>query len=105
MDKNIADIINKLKSLIILIEDGGFKITKAYLFGSYANNNYNEYSDIDLALISKDFIGIRFRDKQRIGEYVLSVDSAIEPITFRPEDFTEDNPIAKEIMNTGISII
>ena len=43
-----------------------------FLFGSYAKGTYDEWSDIDLALISDIFEGSRIRDKRKIRPIILS---------------------------------
>jgi predicted nucleotidyltransferase len=40
-----------------------FPLKAVYLFGSYAEGNAREYSDIDLAVVSDNFEGSRFFDK------------------------------------------
>ena len=40
----------------------------AILFGSYAQGTFNEWSDIDLAIVSKVFVGDRFEDRKKSGE-------------------------------------
>jgi predicted nucleotidyltransferase len=58
-------------------------ISKAFLFGSYAKGNFSDLSDIDLALVSSQFEGIRFNDRNRIRKYKFQVNSDIEPMPFR----------------------
>jgi len=105
MDKTRDEILSKLKLLIKSIEKNNIRIEFAYLFGSYAKNNFHRQSDIDLAIVSKDFEGIRFLDREKIAKCVIENDISIDPITFRPEDFTLENPIVKEIKETGILIL
>ncbi len=49
------DAINIVRNYIINLNNGGVAIQKAYLFGSYARNEANENSDIDVLLISDLF--------------------------------------------------
>ncbi len=79
-------------------------IKKAILFGSYATGNQREWSDIDIALVSDIFKGDRIEDKDKIRMITLSVSSQIEVIPFPPKDFNQSNPLAKEIMKTGIKL-
>lgn len=76
-----------------------------YLFGSYAKGTPREYSDIDVAVVSGSLSGDRFDDRCALMHLRWDVDLRIEPHPFRPEDFTEDNPEAAEIMRTGIRIL
>jgi predicted nucleotidyltransferase len=81
-----------------------FPLRSIYLFGSYAGGNPREYSDIDLALVSDAFEGDRFSDRQKLNRFILKTSSDIEVHPFKTEDFTEDNPFVKEIIETGIKI-
>jgi len=80
-------------------------IDSAFLFGSYSKGTSTEFSDIDIALVSKSFTGNRIKDKDKIRKYRLSISSMIEVIPFSIDDFNELNPFAKEIIKTGIRII
>jgi len=80
-------------------------IKEAILFGSYAHGNNHEWSDIDIALVSEIFIGNRIKDKDKIRNITLAVNSAIDVIPFSLEDFNTENPFAKEILKTGIRLI
>jgi len=80
-------------------------IKEAMLFGSYAKGNYQEWSDIDIALVSEIFAGNRIDDKDKIRKITLSISSEIEVIPFSPKDFHLQNPLAKEIMTTGIKLV
>lgn len=80
-------------------------IQSVYLFGSYVKNRQREWSDIDVAVISKTFKG-----KRDPYEYLwkrlrdIDVHRGIEPIGFHPRDFVMDNPIAAEVKRHGIRI-
>lgn len=37
-------------------------------------------------------------------EILIKVDSRIEPHSFRPEDFSKENPFVNEILKQGIEI-
>jgi len=105
MDK-IPDSIKPLvEKYISVLRTGGVRLDGAYLFGSYSKGTADKWSDIDIALISKEFTGNRIKDRDKIRKYTLSVSSMIEVIPFAEEDFNEENPFAKEIMKTGIRII
>jgi hypothetical protein len=46
----------------------------------------------------------RFDDRRRIAPPIFRVDSRIDPFPYRPEDFNKYDPLAIEILNTGIRI-
>jgi predicted nucleotidyltransferase len=78
---------------------------KVFLFGSQTNGTAHNWSDIDLAVVSKDFVGDYFDDSQKIRRAKLNTSYDLEIHPFRPEDFTEDNPFVLEILKTGIRIV
>ena len=101
-DKRIEKTI---KSYIEQLESIGVHVQQAILFGSYATGRYDEWSDIDLAIVSENFAGNRFNDRNKIRKLTLKVNSDISPMPFRPEDFNDSNYFVKEILETGIRII
>ncbi len=80
-----------------------FDCKEFFLFGSYAKGTNHEDSDIDIAVILKEFknpvdieLGLmRLRRK---------IDSRIEPHPFRERDFNISNPVAHEILKHGKKI-
>jgi uncharacterized protein len=77
-----------------------YDLVKVILFGSYANGTFNEDSDIDIAVILKDFknlVDIQL-DLMRLRR---RIDSRIEPHPFRENEFNSSNPIVSEILKHG----
>ena len=70
------------------------------LFGSYAKGNFNADSDIDIAVVLKDYNNLidTQLDLMRLRR---KIDSRIEPHPFREKDFTITNPIVNEIVKFG----
>jgi uncharacterized protein len=105
----MAHIPNHVQRIIsqylALLKAHGFHIQDAILFGSYASGCANEWSDIDLALVSQEFEGIRFIDKNKIRKITISVSTDLEVLPFNPKDFTPNNPLVKEILATGVRVI
>lgn len=103
--KEDPKIEQTIKSYIEQLERIGIHVQKVILFGSYAGDNHNEWSDIDLAVISSDFVGDRFEDRNKVRRITLYVNSDISPVPFPPEDFNDDDYFVKEILETGIRIV
>lgn len=78
------------------------KINKAILYGSYSKGT--QHNDSDIAIVSSDFTGDRIEDQFLLMKYRRCVDLRIEPMPFRPEEFTLEDPFVKEIIETGIEI-
>jgi predicted nucleotidyltransferase len=98
------NIILTINLLLTELRENNIIIEKSILFGSYAKGTYNEFSDIDLALISDSFSGNRFLDKEKIRPFIVKINTDISPMPFRPEDFNSDNIFASEILKYGIAI-
>jgi uncharacterized protein len=101
-DRNIE---RNIRAYLDELERIGIHVQQAILFGSYATGNYDEWSDIDLAIVSEDFAGNRFEDRNKIRKITLKVNSDISPMPYRPEDFNESDYFVREILETGIRII
>lgn len=98
--------INKAKKLIGLLNSNGIEVFEAYLFGSVVHGTMHENSDIDIAIVSKDFTGIPFYDAIKISKYRRSVDLKLEVHTFPMDDTLVDPSLFfTEIKNEGIKII
>jgi len=100
MDKRDAlDIALKYANVV----KSKYDIVKIILFGSYAKDNYNDDSDIDIAVVLKDYnnlIDIQL-DLMRLRR---KIDSRIEPHPFREKDFEITNPIVNKIIKFGQDI-
>lgn len=102
MDKRVIKIIN---SYILYLKKSNLEFDKVYLFGSYAKNKQSDYSDIDLAFIFDKRKQIDYFDLQvQMLTLASDIDSRIEPHPMSSDDFTPENPLAFEIINTGKEI-
>ena len=105
----MADVPDHIRRIIgqylTSLRDHGFQIQDAILFGSYGSGRANQWSDIDLALVSDEFEGVRFKDKNKIRKITISVSTDLEVLPFNPRDFTPSNPLVKEILDTGIRMV
>jgi len=76
-----------------------------YVYGSYANGKFTDDSDIDIAVVADGFSGDLVEDTFKLMKIRRNVDTRIEPHPFSVEDFNDEDPIAKEVMRTGIRIV
>ncbi len=98
--------IREIKDLLKNIRKGGIDIRKAYLFGSHAQGKAHPWSDIDIALVSDDFSGIRFKDVVKIISILRRYNNFIEFHPFRQSDFNARKDLfVKEIQSTGVRLI
>ncbi|MBM2813317.1 MAG: nucleotidyltransferase [Ignavibacteria bacterium] len=105
----MAIIPAQIKSIINTFIDESkalnIKFEQVFLFGSYAKGSEHDYSDIDLAVVSSNFEGVRYYDIDKIRRPKLKASTLLEVHPFIPEDFNTDNPFVNEIITTGIKII
>jgi len=105
----MAKIQPSIKAIITrfikALEKDNIPVSQAVLFGSRAKKQGDQWSDIDIAIVSEIFEGDRFNDRARIRKTTLSVSSDLSPIPFRPEDFSLEDPFVREILSTGRRII
>ncbi|MBF0377543.1 MAG: nucleotidyltransferase domain-containing protein [Desulfamplus sp.] len=100
MDKNDALRIARQYASIIKTN---YDCQQFFMFGSYAKGTNREESDIDIAIIFKEFdnpIDIQL-ELMRLRR---KIDSRIEPHPFREKDFNITNPIVNEILQYGEKI-
>ncbi len=97
MDKREALTIAKRYAESVYKKYDGVRM---YLFGSYKRGNYHNDSDIDIAVVFKEYENTTemFLELMRLRR---PIDSRIEPHPFRESDFTDANPMAFEIMRHG----
>ena len=102
MDKRAA--IKVVKKFITFLKENKFNVKKAYIFGSYARGNFNEDSDIDLAVVISNLPNT-FDMQVQLMKLRRKFDTRIEPHPFDETDFNTSNPFANEILRTGIQIV
>ncbi len=100
MDKgNAIKIVERYVEMI----NQKYPVEKAILFGSFAKGTQHNNSDIDLAIVFKSLEDVIDRQielmKMRSDDDLL-----IEPHPFSQDDFHMSNPVAYEILKTGIEI-
>ena len=99
--KNILEIIKKY--LEELSKD--ITIDKVFIFGSYAKSNYNENSDVDIAIFSKDFTNSsKIEDMSFLLIKTSGLGLDIQPQPFTIEDYLNPEGLVKEILDTGVEI-
>ena len=101
------EINNLVKKVVIEAKKDGIKISRAFVFGSYAKNKANKSSDLDLCFISQDF---KDRIKSSailravIGFSFPSLDTPVDVVVYRPRDFSSTIPLVYDIKNSGKEI-
>ena len=80
-----------------------YDCSQIFLFGSYASGKEHEYSDIDIAVVLKDYNNIM--DIQlELMRLTRKNDSRLEPHPFREKEFNPTDPVANEVLKYGYRI-
>jgi len=100
MDKTDAVIVAQKYASAV---KANYNYIRIILFGSFAKGNYNNDSDIDIAVVFKDYSNLI--DMQlELMRLRRKIDSRIEPHPFRESEFELSNPIVNEIIKYGQEI-
>lgn len=102
MVKKQASIDSSIEKYIKALEQK-VRVPKVILYGSWANGQADEYSDIDLAVFSPDFGKNKLRELQLLSKLSWDVDESIEAIPYSVEKLNEPEPssFVSEILKTG----
>ncbi|MFH2124349.1 MAG: nucleotidyltransferase domain-containing protein [Pseudomonadota bacterium] len=85
--------LKKVILFVNLLRQHGVDVSEAYLFGSVVNGMSDKESDIDVAIVSKDFQGIPFYDMQKISKWRRQVDLHLEIHPFALAEIETDPPL------------
>jgi len=91
MVKDKTVIKNKINKYIETLKKH-IKINKVILYGSWANGNPDEFSDIDLAIFSPDFGKHKLKELQLLSKLAWEVDESIEAIPYSSEQLNTEDP-------------
>lgn len=101
-DKELNNTINKY---ITSVAEQYAGFITAYLFGSYATNNQQSESDIDIALVLENLNDEeRFDTQVQLMLLASQFDTRIEPHPLSKQDLLSNRPFVAEIKRTGIEI-
>ena len=97
-------MLKNIRTFLDRLDTAGIHVTKAYLFGSQLTGRADQWSDIDVAVISPQISDDRFEERVTLTKIAISVDDRIEPLPFNPAGFSEDDPLVREIIKTGFVV-
>ncbi|MCK5241267.1 nucleotidyltransferase domain-containing protein [bacterium] len=97
--------IYKILQFVQLLKQQGVKVLRVILFGSYATGCADSDSDIDIAVISKQFGRDNIAEMMWLRKLALKVDSHLEPLPLTPQDLNNSySTFAQEIKQYGIDV-
>jgi predicted nucleotidyltransferase len=99
MDKTTALEHAKYYARLVCKE---FSPCKVVLFGSLANGNFNENSDIDIAVIKDTSEKNHWEVYKKLNRLTRHIDNRIEPILLQTKD--DKSGFLLTVLNSGINL-
>lgn len=99
--KEVNEIVKRYYNLLI---KAGFPLEKVILFGSNTRNEQNENSDIDIAVVLKNYSKDRFTTRLELMRFSREFEEIIEPHPFLSAELDGSNPFISEIIDNGIEV-
>jgi len=88
MVKNTSEIKTILRRYKSELKKDRVRVSKMFLYGSYARGQAHSYSDIDVIVVSPDFKRYSLLKRQEyLAVKTMSVDAPLEVIGYTPEEF------------------
>jgi predicted nucleotidyltransferase len=105
MVKKQADIDISIKKYIEALKQR-IRVRKVVLYGSWANGQPSEESDIDLAVFSPNFGKNKLQELQLLSKLAWDIDESIEAIPYSSDKLINPEPssFVYEILQTGITV-
>jgi predicted nucleotidyltransferase len=107
MVKNASEIKIILKRYKSVLKKDRVRVTKMYLYGSYAKGQAHSHSDIDVIVVSPDLKRYSLLKRQEyLAVKTMSVDAPLEVIGYTPEEFNKSagTIFGQIIRQTGKSV-
>ena len=101
--RSITPVVEKF---VHALRAQGISVDGVILYGSHASGKHRPESDIDIAIVSRDFGKDQVEERMRLFRIAGTIDSRIEPIALSERSFEEDTwiPIIHEIREHGIAL-
>jgi len=101
--RTIAPVVAKF---VQAVRAQGISVHRVILYGSQASGRQRPESDIDVAIVSRDFGKDQVEERMRLLRIAGSIDSRIEPIALSKRSFEQDTwiPIIHEIREHGVAL-
>lgn len=101
--KSVIGIVNKFAKALTA---KGITIDKIVLYGSYAKGRQRPDSDIDVAVVSRDFGKDRTEEGMLLFRIAGEIDPRIEPVPISVKSYKNDTwvPLIYEIRTKGIEL-
>ncbi|MCD4812488.1 nucleotidyltransferase domain-containing protein [bacterium] len=87
-----SSIVGSVKKYLSRLCEEGIPVQFGILFGSYARGKSNQWSDIDLIVVSRKYDGsYSYEDINRLWRTAARTDSRIEPVPCGVEEWEKND--------------
>lgn len=107
----MAQTRQKIKNIVLKyirnLESLGISVQRVIIFGSQAKGTFSKDSDIDIAVISKEFEKMGLWEKAKyLGRAARGIPYPIEAIGFSPSQLkkSEEGTLLDEVKRSGVEI-
>ena len=99
-------LIKELKKFLKSLSKD-FLISNIILFGSRSTKKFNEFSDVDLIIVSRDFAKLDFFERVKKMYNYWNIDLPVDFICYTPEEFNKlrnEVSIVRDALSNGIVV-
>jgi len=101
-----SEVIKIVKRFVRALKQQGISIQHVILYGSYAADKAHPDSDIDVAIVSKNFGRDRVEEGMSLLKIAGKIDSRLEPVPISSEAYENDTwiPLIYEVREKGVEL-
>jgi len=97
--KTVLAIISDFRKIL---EAAGVRPQKLILFGSFANGDYHQDSDIDIAVVSEDFEGKSYWERiDLLSDAIYKIFKPIEAVAMTPKEWQQSDSLIANYARGG----
>ena len=107
MSEERRQITTLIRRYVAALEAGGIPVERVILFGSHAAGHAQEWSDIDIAVISPKFDALSLLERyEQLGLANRELQAPLDVVGFSPSQVAHCEPgsFLAEILQTGVTI-
>jgi len=95
-------VLKIVKDFARALRDGGVRPSKMILYGSFARDDWHEWSDIDLVVVSEDFVGMGYWERiDALTEAIYKLREPIEAVAKTPEEWEDGESLIVQYARQG----